>query len=385
MSEYDSILKEKKIYQEPIKQKVKKKKHFPYLLLDFIFVFLVLVISYYIYYRTILAPDKIFISNISKVINDYQAVFKYLPIQEFGSDYYFEGTLSLDEDVYNYDIIKNQDKFKVDFSMQKNHLIYYLENKNQYIKLSNLSDDYFELKQNNLNELKNIKKNVSSYITEEKYIKRFYFDGYIPVVEASLVLKDEDIRNIMTFDLKNQYEVLFTFKNNAFTNEIISMKMTINNLGTNERQLVTYQNGKIIYSDGEEINLKFVLSSKDEDFNLKVYKDDVLYSVLSGTKQEESYRYMYQIIDQIYNISLVAVEDSNDYVYDITSNIEKNGDIISRSLSITLNQKDNIIIDEDIGKDIKKLKDFTEDEKRTYNEVLDSIIGDLRQLIKEYK
>lgn len=384
MSEFDSILKEKKKYQEPELLKVKKKKRFPYLVLDFIFIVLILIGSYIVYYRNVLAPDKIFMSDISRIIEEYKNIFQYFPIQDVNSDYYFEGTLSLDEKEYNYNIIRNQDKLKIDFSIQEDSLLYYLDNQNQYIKLSNLGEDYIKLDKNVLEGSSAVQESFSTYITEEQYIKKFYLDGYTPVVEVILVLENEDITNLISTNLGDQYEVLFTFKNHAFTNEVISMKMVINNLTTNKRELITYQDGEITYSDGEKINLKFVLSRKNNDFSLKIYQSEVLYSVLSGMKQEDRYQYIYQVIDEIYNISLTVTKGEHRYVYDLTSNIENDGVTTTKNAILTLNQKDNILLEEVDVELAKDFKTFTEDEKKAYEEALNGIIGNLRKFIDEY-
>ena len=42
----------------------------------------------------------------------------------------------------------------------------------------------------------------------------------------------------------------------------------------------------------------------------KIYQDDIIYSVLTGTKQENSYQYTYQVIDKIYNITLKVKEEN---------------------------------------------------------------------------
>lgn len=384
MTEYDSILKEKKKYEEPVKLGAKRKKHFPYLTLDFIFIVVILGISYLVYYRTVLAPDKIFALNISRMMNDYKTVFRYLPLEELNEDFYFEGTISMDNEEYNYGIIRNQNKIKIDFSVQDNYLLYYLDDDAQYIKLSSFGDNYIGLGQTSLNDVSMIKEKASTYITEDKFIKKFYFDGYIPVVEVNLVLKNEDIRGIIPFNLREQYEVLLTFKNNAFTNEIINMKVTINNLTTNERELITYRNGEFTYSDGEKLNLKFALKCINEDFNLKIYSDEVLYSVLSGTKQEEQYEYMYQVIDQIYNISLGITEEDNGYTYEVDSNIEHGDVTATKKIVVTLRRNDNIILSDNID-GVRNFNSLTKDEKKAYKKAFDDVIGNLRQLIDEYK
>lgn len=385
MSEYDSILKEKKKYPESELSSEKKKKKFPCLLLDIIFIFLILVVSYVLYYRSVLAPDKIFMSDISRVIEEYKSIFQYFPIQEMNSDYNFIGTLRFDEEEYNYEMIRNQDKLKIDVSVLESQLLYYLDNQNSYMKLSNFGNDYIQLESSLFESRVSDKESFSNYITEDRYIKKFYLDGYIPIVEANLVVKNEDIGHFFSIDLKDEYEVMFTFKNHAFTNKIISMKITINNLTNNQRSLITYQEGMITYSDDNGVDLKFVLNQDNEDFNLKVYKDEVLYSVLSGMKSEDSYQYMYQVIDEFYNISINVTNDGNRYVYEVTSNIAVGEERVTRNIFITLEEKENIILESDAIENVRLYSTFTPEEKEAYEEALNRIIGGLRELVDEYQ
>ena len=77
------------------------------------------------------------------------------------------------------------------------------------------------------------------------------------------------------------------------------MKMIINNLNNNKRYVILYQDEALTISDDQALNLKFTLENKNQDFTLKIYKNDNIYSVLSGVKQEDDYLYKYQIINQI--------------------------------------------------------------------------------------
>lgn len=383
MSEYDSILKEKKKYQEI--EKPTKKKHFPYLLFDIIVIVIILVVSYFIYYTSVLSSKNILISDITTVINNYKFIFNGLAINGVDSEYNFEGTLSLNDLEYNYNIVNTNNQIKTFLSVDDKSMIYYSDSKSNYINLSFLGEEYISL--NNAKIKSNIVNkeyfNTSSF--DDKYIKKFYLDEYVPIVEVNLILNNEDIDNIINYDLKDDYNVMLTFKNNAFTNEIIDMKIIINNLTNNNRKLITYKDGIINYSDDNNLNLKFTLSTKNDDFTLKIYQNDELHSVLTGTNNENSYKYLYQVIDKVYNISLVSSIDGNIYKYKIISNVPGERDVSYDEILITLKSIDNINLDNINLKNLKEYSKFTDEEKKNYNDALDDIIGDLRELINKYK
>ena len=387
MSEYDSILKEKKKYVEPVTKSQVTKKHFPWLKIDIFCIIIILCVSYIVYYQKILSPDKIFTSDMERIMDHYQIIIKNLNLDKLANpSYQLEGTLKFEDIEYNYGILRNQDKIKFDLAKKNQYLFYYLESSKRYIQLSTYTENYIQLQEDSyLNIIQNIKKNFSNYITKDKYIKKFYLDGSIPIVESDLVLKDEDIKELISpSTLNNSYEVLFTFKNHAITNEIINMKIAITNLKTNQRYVITYQDKELTYSDDNKNNWKFTLETNQNDFSLKIYKEEVLYSVLSGIDKENTYQYTYQVIDKIYNVILEIQKEGDSYLYNLTSNIEKDGTTKKRNLEATFHYQKEAILEEDTTTAIQYDSISVEEQER-YKLELENMIGYLRQFIQEYQ
>lgn len=382
MSDYDSILKEKKKYQDNNDIKIVKKKHFPYLLLDTICIGLIIIISYFIYYNNVLAPDVIAFSDINTIVDDYKRMFNFLDINTFNSDFSFNGEIDLNgEKNYDYNIYYQDRKFQFKLSTLDEYLLYSVDSKNKYLKLSNFNDYYILLgNYKEIINLNDIKDKFVKSIDKNKYIKRFYFENYMPIVEVNLTLNNDELSRIIN-NYKGNYNVLFTFKNNALTNEIVGIKVSITDLNNNKRYLGTYSNGKIIISDGDKLNLKLGLSFKGEDFTLKIYKDNVLYGVGSGVKSEDSYLYTYQIIDRVYNIMIDISRIDDGYLFNGKSNIDKN----IKNFNVTYKKNNSIIDVIDTSDSIKNINTFTSDEKRTYEEALDNMLSYLREFINEYK
>lgn len=387
MKDYDSILKEKKKYEEEPKER--EPKPFPWLRMDIFSIAIVIIISYIFYYNKILTPKNIFLTDLNDLLSQYQIVLNPLNLTTLtNEDYNLEGTIELNNKKYQYIMNKNDDKSNLSISLNNQNLTYYTLDNNTYIKLSSFKEQYIKISQNNyLNIINNLFLYFSNNLKEENFIKKFYLNGTTPIVESNLILTNENLlTNPNLTNLDNSYEVLFTFKNNAITNDIISMKITINNQTTNERAVILYEDKILTYKDDTN-NLKFQLETKDHDFTLKIYQEDTLFSVLTGTNKEDSYQYMYQVIDKIYNITLITKKKENITTYEITSNIEKNGITINPNLTITLNKNKEIIseLPSISTQEIKDYEDLTPEEKTNYQSNLEEIIGELRKFIKEYQ
>lgn len=381
MSNYDSILKEKVKYEDPLPLITEsEKKKFPWLLIDVILISLVLIISYIIYYNTILAPDKIFYQDMKFLIEKYNPIIEPLNLKEINSMTRVEGILKLNNKEYNYIITKNDNKTKLDFSNQNNTLTYYKSDDEQYIKLSNYISDYIKLNNSTIKNKEQIETSLSA-INKEKYKKNIYLDNKIPIVEANLILKSEDINNIIGI---SNYEAILTFKNHALTNQIINIKIAITNTKTNKRYLITYQNNELTFKSEEKEPIKLILTNKNNDFTLKFYQNDTIYSVLTGTKESADYLYTYQIIDKIYNINLRITKQENNYQYELTSKIENNNITTENSASLTINNKEEIILEEDITK-AKAYSTFSQEEKEQYKISLDTFTLDLRNFIEKHQ
>ena len=116
---------------------------------------------------------------------------------------------------------------------------------------------------------------------------------------------------------------------------------------------------------------------------MKIYKNDIIYSVITGIKQQESYQYTYQIIDKIYNIGLTIKKEDNNYLYDISSIIEKDTTTIKPNLKLTIKYIDNEIVEEPTTKD--NYNNLTKEEKTQYKSSIEEIIVELRQFIQKHQ
>lgn len=339
MSEYDSILKEKK-KKEPPKESIKKKKRFPVVILSIVFIVILLIISYMVYYNTILTGDKIIANNFFKISQKYNVITENLFLDKIFSKN-IEERIVIDENI-NYIFVK--------------------EENNYHLKTPSL-DKYVNNKYDNIN-IKDILNNIS----RDKCIKKFYFDNKTPIVEINLILNKQELENLFKIKFKDNYEVIITSQNDALTNKIITMKLVINNKNTNNRKAIIIEND-IIKLINNKNSYKFKIMINDNTFNVKVYKDDKLYSILTGTQILNSYRYTYQVIDKFYTINIITTKKVNDYpeyTYEFSSNIENVSSSLnlkiydlSNNLNEVINYND--LIDEEKVKydnDIKFLKDF---------------------------
>ena len=387
MAEYDSILKEKKKYEEPQPVKNNGPKPFPWFKIDLLCITLLLIISYVFYYTIILNPEQIFLNDLKKITDKYQNIFVPLKLNQLNNnEYNLKGTISLNDKNYNFTLDRIEENIQLAITLNEKKLNYYISSNQQYIKVPSFKEQYIKL---GTNDYYNILHNLSDYLTnnlpEDKFIKKFYLNGTNPIVESNLILNNEDLKKATGLNtIKDSYEILFTFKNHALTNEIISMKTIINNLTTNKRSVILYENGYLTYKDDNQ-SLKFQLEEKNDDFTLKIYQEDTLFSVITGTKKNNSYQYMYQVIDKIYNITLNITEENNSYLYEIESNIEKDGVIVKPKMSINLKYHKEFISENTEMTDTQDYKQLTEEEKKQYGLSLEEIIGDLREFINKHK
>lgn len=380
MSEYDSILKEKKKYEEPVIKDDSPKK-FPWFKVDILLLSILLIIGYIIYYNTILTPELIFFNDIKLLVDKYENIFLPLELDNLKADYSLIGNINYEDKVYDFEIDKINRQTNFSLSLDSQNLNYYANLNENYIKLSN-DEKYYNINKNDyFNMIINLKEYFMNNLSKDKFIKKFYLNDTIPVVESSLVLDNNDIiEAIKPNYYDGTYEVLFTFKNNAIKNEIISMKMVVNNLMTNERMVLIYENDYLTYMD-DNVNFRIELE-EDEDnyFKLNFYQNDNLFSVLTGTMQENSYQYTYQLIDEIYNIYLTISKDSDIYNYELKSII---GEIDNESKMNISFQYADPFIENDISNSVN-YNSLTKEEKDLYKTNVDNILSGLREFIKKY-
>ncbi len=383
MKEYDSILKEEKVYKDPV---VVHHKYTKYIVIYILMLILILGGSYIVYYQTILSPNNIIVNDLATILSPYKNVYQnILPKNVLGSPS-LEGTILLENHTYNYGIIREKDLFLFELSNQNTSLLTKLTPQKNYTELSSFQ------KQNitqdnpiNFNKLTNLKDNLNNSFQKEKIIKNLYFKEKVPVVELNLSLTEKDINAMLDSSfLKDQYEFLITIKNNAFTNQIISIKVIMNNKSKNTRSTLEYQNKKIIYKNSQGKKYRLEITNHQKDFHLKIYQDDELYSILLGKEFDYSYTYTYQIIDKIYTIELKNNIEKDGYIYELSSKIEKNGVEHQQNLKINLRKSGTDLLEESVAKNIE-YQALTKENKIEYKKQLDLFLAPLREFMKEYE
>jgi len=332
MGQYDSILKQKKKIEPVINNEPLKEKHFPYVLVSVIALIIMLIISYVVYYNTILAKDVIIINNFNNIKDKYEIIVNPLYLDNFKKDN-IEGTLMIN-DTNNYSFIKE-------------HNNYYLKTPtiNKYIDNEYVNDININI--NSINKI----------IPLNKYIKTFYFEGKTPIVEVNLILNRSELKKIFNYNFLNEYEVRITTLNNALTNEIISTKIVITDIITSARKVIIIKNNSIYYNDKSN-DLRFDVNIKNKDFQIKIYKSDTLYSVLTGNEKINSYNYTYQVIDELYTLNLDTIIGDEEYMYIFDSSIED----VKESGILTINDISNELVE------LIEYKNLNDIDKENYNE-----------------
>lgn len=338
MGDYDNILKVKK-KEEFEDNKIEEIKKFPKFSISFVLILIVLIVSYVIYYNNILSPSNIIINNYNEVFNKYFTIIKNIPLTELMDENNLVGTIQYKEE-FKFNLIKNQNSYNFNISNNDRFINYYstldksyslVKGINEYVLTKKLVFD--------INNLSNLKDNLSK-IDSNKFIKSVYLVEKKPVVEVNLTLNTLDINNIFGFNLTDDYEVIVTLRNDAIMNELKEFKVIINNKSTLERKTISIYEDKIIYKVGED-TYQLVLTPNNDNFMIKINKNDDLYSILSGVVSEDSYRYDYKVINQNYSISVITTKIDNSYTY----NIIKKKDELEENLDINLNIETGYMIE----------------------------------------
>lgn len=378
MSKYDKILKQEKVFREPI---VKKSKYTRYIIIYCLLFTMLLTTSYIIYYNTVLSPINIikndFISLAKKLENIYQNI---IPSQIGAS---LEGTIASEKLNYNYGLIKEGNNYYLDLSTKDSSLQYQITPKMIKINLSTFQNNRIT-KESKIDYSK-LKKTLNTFLKEEKYIKTFYFDKKTPIVEINFTLTDNDINSLFhTTILKEKYNIIITLKNDALKNEIKSIKIVVNNKTKNQRSTFEYQNQSLIYQNFKNEKYKFILVNNHKDLNMKIYKNEELYSILLGKSYEKSYTMTYQIINKIYNISLTKTEEKSLTTYKIVFKKEEEESKKEDTINITLNQASSTLKEEAESKE-KPYRSLNQSEKAEYSEKIKQFFAPLKELINEYR
>ena len=367
---YNSILKTTKpeIQEQP--QITKKHKYFKLsLFIGVIISIFIIIISYFVYYKTVLTSEGIILNDLSALKSQYAFILKDLsPNYNGEKDYTIEGVLDYQKQLYNYQISREGDSTLTTLA-NKNELKILKNANSSYLKDS--SSDYYneitttnydinsyktlfqkllnfnldELTINDLNNLQAIKQMLNQLtdnyntLLNNKYSQKIYFSENKPIVEVTLQLNKSELNNILAImspklQVEDDYKINIIIKNYALSNQIKSVKIIINNKTTNKRSVVLYEDNILNYLTSTD-NYHLELSKIKNVKTLKIYQNKVLYSTLTQTKTNTTTSYNYQLIDKVFTIGLVINSNSNSYTYQIT----KNDNDVIESTNLSLNIK----------------------------------------------
>ena len=378
MSKYDKILKQEKVFREPI---VKKSKYTKYIIIYCLLFTMLLITSYIIYYNTVLSPINIIKNDFTSLAKNLENIYQNIIPSQIGAS--LEGTITSEKLNYNYGLIKEGNNYYLDLSTKDSSLQYQITPKITKTNLSTFQNNRIT-KENKIDYSK-LKNTLNTFLKEEKYIKTFYFDKKTPIVEINFTLTDNDINSLFhTTILKEKYNIIITLKNDALKNEIKSIKVVVNNKTKNQRSTFEYQNQSLIYQNFKNEKYKFILVNNQKDFNMKIYKNEELYSILLGKSYEKSYTMTYQIINKIYNISLTKTEEKSLTTYKIVFKKEEEESKKEDTINIALNQASNTLKEETESKE-KTYRSLNQSEKTEYNEKIKQFFAPLKELINEYR
>ena len=378
MSKYDKILKQEKVFREPI---VKKSKYTKYIIIYCLLFTMLLITSYIIYYNTVLSPISIIKNDFTSLAKNLENIYQNIIPSQIGAS--LEGTITSEKLNYNYGLIKEGNNYYLDLSTKDSSLQYQITPKMTKTNLSTFQNNRI-IKENQIDYSK-LKNTLNTFLKEEKYIKTFYFDKKTPIVEINFTLTDNDINSLFhTTILKEKYNIIITLKNDALKNETKSIKVVVNNKTQNQRSTFEYQNQSLIYQNFKNEKYKFILVNNQKDFNMKIYKNEELYSILLGKSYEKSYTMTYQIINKIYNISLTKTEEKSLTTYKIVFKKEEEESKKEDTINIALNQASNTLKEETESKE-KTYRSLNQSEKTEYNEKIKQFFAPLKELINEYR
>ena len=378
MSKYDKILKQEKVFREPI---VKKSKYTKYIIIYCLLFTMLLITSYIIYYNTVLSPISIIKNDFTSLAKNLENIYQNIIPSQIGAS--LEGTITSEKLNYNYGLIKEGNNYYLDLSTKDSSLQYQITPKMTKTNLSTFQNNRI-IKENQIDYSK-LKNTLNTFLKEEKYIKTFYFDKKTPIVEINFTLTDNDINSLFhTTILKEKYNIIITLKNDALKNETKSIKVVVNNKTQNQRSTFEYQNQSLIYQNFKNEKYKFILVNNQKDFNMKIYKNEELYSILLGKSYEKSYTMTYQIINKIYNISLTKTEEKSLTTYKIVFKKEEEESKKEDTINIALNQASSTLKEETESKE-KTYRSLNQSEKTEYNEKIKQFFAPLKELINEYR
>lgn len=380
MGKYDAILKEKKVYQDP---QVHHSKYTKYVIIYFFSIFLVLGISYFIYYRTVLSFEQVLQNDFSVLKKQYANVFTSIIPKNVVSSSSLEGTIILEDSVYNYGILKEENGLQLELSNQDNYLYSKITSQDYSLELGSFSRYGVVYSQDLLYE--DFVSRLKKKILEIKEIKSLYLEGNVPIVEFSFSLNEKDINDILGSNyLKDKYNIIVTIKNNALTNEIVSLKCAITNQENGSRSILEYKDKEIVYEVSKAKKYRLVMENKKKNFQLRIYENGELYSIFSGESSSYRYCYSYQVINKVYNLQLIIQEEKGGYSYSLNSSIEKNGETTEKTVKAVLRNGKNSLLEESDAKRIN-YQNLTSSEKEDFQKKLKEFLSSLEKLVHYYE
>ena len=393
--DYDSILREKNQTKSILSKISEENSNKPnYVIICMFVCIIIVVISYIVYFNTILSGKNIFLNDFKVISNEYMNIITNLNFNYdlIGS---YDGNISIvngnnnRELSYNIDSDGNNIYFNI-FDDSDN-VEYYSDGVNSLVKGNNISDSYINIGDISIYDYidlyGNLINNINSFLDDkDNYNKDFYFEGEQPVVKIEVNFNDEEINNIIGNEnlmLDGDYNINITFLNNAFTNDIISVKVIVNNRSEDKRSVYLYENNAISYTNDDGVDDRIEISNDGSDFVLEYYKNDVLYSVLSGTLGNSGYDYLYQVIDSRYNIKLNVNNSENSYEYLFDFNIDTDTKKYDFSMSIDGEYSSDSVVDVAIENVIEK-DELSDSQLDSYNNLVNNLLGiDFRDVFSD--
>ncbi len=386
MDNYDSILKEKKVYVDP-EPIVKKSKFTKYFFIDVVLSVLLLVISYVVYYHSVLTPRNILNHHFDDLKKEVSVIFDPLLLSFDNNKYYLEGNLSFGDYKYDYHFIRNGDECKVQLDRNDSNLTYYIHGDYSYFQSNHLlNGNYIEKKQfQQINSIYNFFANYSNIIDDVSVIKNFFIKDGKPIVEINFSLDNEHISQLLGSGFSNDiFEVIVTIRINGLSGSLIDSKYIINNKTKNTRDVFDYNGSILRLIDNNGNNTIFELTKNKKDFSLKISKGDTIYSVLNGTISDDDYLYSYQIIDKIYNLKLSVSSVDNIIYYKFHSNIMLDDQTIEENMEIQKKDGEEILFDEKLSGSFK-FNDLNTSEQESVNQYINEFLSPIREFVDKYK
>ena len=379
MGKYDGILVKKKVYQDPV---VHHNRYTKYVLLSLLLLFLLLVGSYWVYYRTVLSFPNLVLRDLKELYEKTLDVVQPVFPEKILSSESFRGEMLLPSDTYVYEGSLDKSNLYVNVKREGDSLY-------SRIGLSDYAIEFSESEKRNVRSLQKVQwstvlENLKNYLKTAKSMKNFYFDQHTPIVEVNFTMSGQDLQDIFSSEWFASYQAIVTFQNHAFTNEICSMKLVLTNTKNRHRYALLYQKDEITYTAPDGQKYLGIIKKNGEDFSMRIYRDDSFYSIFLKKKEKDQYVYTYQILDRVYNITFSVSEGNGNYSYQVLSDIEHDGETREVLVKLNLQKQEKGLLEESSLTEV----DYTQlkkEEQESYQKSLDLFLKPFKELLQEYK